>query len=40
MNKKSAWLNLRGIAQSLTKVRRKTKIKRIWKTTKDMTQIL
>ena len=31
MNKKSAWLNLRGIAQSLTKVRRKTKIKKIWK---------
>ena len=31
MNKKSAWLNLKGISQSLTKVRRKIKIKKIWK---------
>ena len=39
MNKKSAWLNLRGIAQSLTKVRRKIKIKRIWGHLKDTTQM-
>jgi hypothetical protein len=39
MNKKSEWLNLKGIAQSLTKVKRKIKIKRIWGHLKDTTQM-